>query len=54
VVDEAVQHGIGDRRIGEQLVKLTRLRGAHQAFAGGVLDVAYPPALFAGVSAPNG
>jgi hypothetical protein len=35
-------------------LKLTRLRGARQAFAGGVFDAAYPPALFAGVSAPNG
>ena len=34
-------------------MKLTRLRGAREAFAGGVLDAAYPPALFAGVSAPE-
>jgi hypothetical protein len=38
----------------EVKLKLTRLRGARQAFAGGVFDAAYPPALFAGVSAPNG
>jgi hypothetical protein len=35
-------------------VKLTRLRGARQAFAGGVLDAAYSSALFAGVLAPDG
>jgi hypothetical protein len=57
VMRSARGHRLGSYRLGtttRHSLKLTRLRVARQAFAGGVFDAAYSSALFAGVSAPDG